>query len=410
MIYFLMHKNTKLAAFEVDGYNISEPVINKDIFNVEKLLPFVVNNSSSKRNNLNHWLHNRSIPATRKGIVQELRQMHKESSFEYLIDNLALSLTDHYWICPKDSKYTWENVNLYTNDFQSSLSLDLSSDINTIAGKTNFVPSASLKGDLKKKWIIGKDGNRYLVKGNYNNTCRQSLCEVLATEIHKRQNRFEYTPYRTIEISSNNQKIVGCFCPNFTSTETEFIPAIDIIEREKKKSSTNYFEMYIDICGKNGISQKFIREFMEYQILTDFIITNTDRHFNNFGVIRDSNTLKFIKPAPIFDSGNSMFYNCGRIKTDRGLLNIPVTSFQKFEVKLLQYVKNPKLVNLDLLPTPDEVAALFEKDKNSEIGTPIKLAKAYSKKIDFLRQFQDGKRIFSYNYLHEHNVKLKVDS
>ena len=32
--------------------------------------------------------------------------------------------------------------------------------------------------------------------------------------------------------------------------------------------------------------------YLEYQILTDFIITNTDRPFNNFGVLRDANTLK----------------------------------------------------------------------------------------------------------------------
>ena len=73
----------------------------------------------------------------------------------------------------------------------STYSLDLRDDKKSIAGKTNFVPSASLKGDLKKKWIIDEFGIRRLVKGNYNNTCKQSLCEVLATEIHKRQDKFE---------------------------------------------------------------------------------------------------------------------------------------------------------------------------------------------------------------------------
>ena len=37
--------------------------------------------------------------------------------------------------------------------------------------------------------------------------------------------------------------------------------------------------------------------------MTDFVLTNTDWHLNNFGVLRDSKTLKFIGIAPIFDSG-----------------------------------------------------------------------------------------------------------
>ena len=78
-------------------------------------------------------------------------------------------------------------------------------------------------------------GVRRLVKGNASKSCRQSICEVIATEIHKRQGRFEYTPYSLIEISSDNRIITGCKCPNFTSIYTEFIPAISIIESIKKK-------------------------------------------------------------------------------------------------------------------------------------------------------------------------------
>ena len=47
---------------------------------------------------------------------------------------------------------------------------------------------------------------------------------------------------------------------------------------------------------------------MDYQIMTDFIITNVDRHRGNFGILRDANNLRFISPVPIFDSGNSMFF------------------------------------------------------------------------------------------------------
>lgn len=38
----------------------------------------------------------------------------------------------------------------------------------------------------------------------------------------------------------------------------------------------------------------------------DYIIMNEDRHLNNFGIIRDVNSLERISVAPIFDNGESL--------------------------------------------------------------------------------------------------------
>ncbi len=38
----------------------------------------------------------------------------------------------------------------------------------------------------------------------------------------------------------------------------------------------------------------------------DFLIMNEDRHLNNFDMIRDINTLKWLDMAPIFDNGQSL--------------------------------------------------------------------------------------------------------
>ena len=42
-------------------------------------------------------------------------------------------------------------------------------------------------------------------------------------------------------------------------------------------------------------------------LLFDAVIYNTDRHLGNFGLLVDSKTNKIIRPAPIFDNGNSLF-------------------------------------------------------------------------------------------------------
>lgn len=322
MQYFLMHENKKLALIEVDEYNnIVNVAISKNP-NTRRYLPF---NTYDERT-LVKWIKSRGIPITRQGIGKELMLAKVSDTFELLLKNNGLSLTDHYWLNPNGESHTWEDINLYTNDFKAVYSLDICDDISDISSKTNFMPSAALKGDLKKKWIIDKHGIRHLVKGNYNNTCRQNISEVLATNIHCAQGKFQYTPYSLIRIKCEGQKTVGCECPNFTSTQTEFIPAIDIIDSAKKPNDVSYYEFFIRLCMQYGLD---LRAFLEYQIMTDFIISNTDRHLNNFGILRDSNTLQWLGYAPIFDSGNSMFYKANYIPVDKALLKLEVTSFFK---------------------------------------------------------------------------------
>lgn len=42
-------------------------------------------------------------------------------------------------------------------------------------------------------------------------------------------------------------------------------------------------------------------------LVFDAVIYNEDRHFGNFGILRDNHTGKIIGPAPIFDNGLSLF-------------------------------------------------------------------------------------------------------
>ena len=42
-------------------------------------------------------------------------------------------------------------------------------------------------------------------------------------------------------------------------------------------------------------------------LVFDALVYNEDRHFGNFGVLRDNHTGKILAPAPIFDNGLSLF-------------------------------------------------------------------------------------------------------
>ena len=130
-----------------------------------------------------------------------------------------------------------------------------------------------------------------------------------------------------------------------------------------------------------------MRGFLEYQILTDFVLTNTDRHLNNFGVLRDSRTLRFVQMAPIFDSGNSMFWDAPRLPERSDCTEITVNSFRKTEAELLKLVTDRSRVRMERLPGREEIAELYAKDDS--IAFVDSILTGYEKKKTLLEQFME---------------------
>jgi len=125
----------------------------------------------------------------------------------------------------------------------------------------------------------------------------QPFNEVLASMICERLG-FHHVTY-TLDIVKN--KVVSkCEC--FINTNTELIPAHQILHNMSEKE--NAYEKYIQILEEKGIEN--VREKLENMFLLDYLILNEDRHLNNFGIIRDVNTLKWLDMAPLFDNGQSL--------------------------------------------------------------------------------------------------------
>ena len=53
----------------------------------------------------------------------------------------------------------------------------------------------------------------------------------------------------------------------------------------------------------------YAREKLEQMLVLDYLIVNEDRHLNNFGLIRNAVTLEWVGVAPLYDNGNSMWFN-----------------------------------------------------------------------------------------------------
>ena len=91
--------------------------------------------------------------------------------------------------------------------------------------------------------------------------------------------------------------------------------------------------------------------------------------------------------APIFDSGNSMFWQNPRLPERDDLTKIEVNSFRGKEMQLLEYVSDRNCIDLQLLPSADELRAIYEMDPLIPCVDSILLG--YQKKIDWLASFHE---------------------
>lgn len=375
-MFYLMHRNDPVCTVSIDP--VTGAMLRVSQKKEQELLPL---GGALDVQMLRKWWQRRAVPVGQGKIQRILEQLGITTPQEYLVKNLGLSLTDHYWIKPLDMELGWEDINLFTNDFRDPVGdMQFEDSAAPIELPANaFSPSSSVQGELRKKWIIA-DGKRCLVKGNHGSHSQESLNEVVATLLHSRQKTQPFVSYKPMKMNDHSQ--VYCVCESFTSNTVELIPAIDVVESRKKNNATSVYEHFIWVCGEYGLDESITRPFLEYQILTDYILTNTDRHLNNFGVLRDTSTLRFIGMAPIFDSGNSMFWQSPKLPEYDDLQSIKVNSFRQTEKELLGYVTNKHLVDLDKLPTADELRQIYSADPL--IPCVDSIIMGYNRKIDLL--------------------------
>ena len=346
---------------------------------------------------LGEWWKLRAIPDSRKGIRQVLSRLSEETSQSLMLSSYGLSLTDHYWIQPVGQELYWKDLNFYENNFEDELGdilTDSERDRSDSDGISKLSPSVSVNGDMKKKWIIRK-GGRYLLKVNPNYHSQQAVNEVIAGKLHERMGWKNYVSYEMGTIHISGREYPCSLSPMFTSVETEFVSAYQIVAAYKVPNDVSLYEALIRQAVSLGADEKEVRAFLEYMILTDFILTNTDRHLNNFGFIYDPRQHRLSGMAPLFDTGNSLFYDYDVIPHGRNLLDIPVNSFSKREADQLHYVKSDAGVKLERLAHfPEEAEALLKEYTDMTEKRAAETARTIEEKIEYLNLFFQGKKIW----------------
>lgn len=296
----LMNKDKEVLIAE---YNEDLKVFT-DIYEVKNIdyAPLIIFNSYIDNNNIlsviTDWFKGRGIPSWRDDLDLLLAKLNITSSEELLDKAFGLSLSDQYWIKQTDSNIEYKDINFFEHDFENLdfTNATFGNELNSSIKISLISPNNTTDGRLKKIWIIDQ-GKRYLLKGGYKNEVMQPFNEVLASMICEKLG-FDHVTY-TLDVI-NNKVVSKCEC--FINTNTELIPAHQVLHNKVEKE--NAYEEYIHILEEKGINN--VREKLENMFLLDYLILNEDRHLNNFGIIRDVNTLKWLDMAPIFDNGQSL--------------------------------------------------------------------------------------------------------
>lgn len=342
----LMHKRIAVAELELDDATGFIQKIKKVY--AEEHLPVGVPAKRGKvdRVALNEWWTDRSIPTSRSGIREALQTLDIANTKMLLIRCFGLSLSDQYWIYPEGSGLTWDKVNFFENSFSDDIG-DVLFGANKKANAFDFTsPDNTSDGNLKKRWkIIG--GKRCLVKGGSNPFRQQPFNEVIAAEIMKRLG-IPHVSYTVMW----DKGTPYCVCEDFVSEDTELVPAWRIIQTQKKENNVSVYQHFLNCCEKLGITD-FV-PFLDRMIVLDYIIANEDRHLNNFGALRNAETLEWIGMAPVYDSGSALGYDklAAQIRSGK---NITCKPFKKHHEEQLKLVSSFEWIDFEKLSDIKEV-------------------------------------------------------
>ena len=279
MSYYLMNKNLKILSFHIGELNT--PVIDE----VFTDLPYWLDNIPA-------FIVNRRAPKQREHIEELLKASGCDTIEGYLNITHALSLIDTFWVKPFDSVLTWEDVSLYTHEFNEAIAKTaFEGGLHGIEFSTTS-PEYGTDGSFAKCWIRENGMIKMLKRGSSGarNAGLEPYSEFYASQVVK-----EFTDHYVEYGLRSRQGKVYSVCDCFTDEKYGYLPysAID-------RGNTTI----VDILNK--FKELGLLERVQTMFIVDALIFNEDRHKNNFGFLVDNDKQEIIDMAPLFDHNISL--------------------------------------------------------------------------------------------------------
>ena len=322
----LMEEDTCVATFE-NGILLSLD---------EKRAPFWI----VRTKDLASWLESRAIDPTRPNsrLLKRALDLPSSSDLTAVLAVNGVTLTDHYWFKPKQSRLSWEKVS-YQDDFFVDLSLK--GDPKDFSLSPRRSPQLTVNGSYEKGWKK-IDGHWWLYK--------------VGSEEERFSEYFIYLLGKSLSLPMAEYSLDGEYIrtKNFAE-DYDFEPAESLVGEENDEEKI--FAKIEASFGKN-IASSYLT-----LISFDRLVFNMDRHNQNYGFLRERGSGKVISLAPNFDN-NIALISRGYPSLDRskdGLIRILRETLKKNKEMALLYSElrwekvTPELVDKCLEACPFSV-------------------------------------------------------
>ena len=239
-------------------------------------------------------------------------------------------------------------------------------------------------GDLLKKWKI-VNGERVLLKSGVGFVNQEPYNEVAATALHRRlMEPGEFTPYTLFE----DGRRVYSACPNLLGPNEELVAAWDVIRNVKQPNNLSDLRFYVKHLEDLGLDADATMTSLAKMFAGDFVLANRDRHYRNFGIIRNVETLEVTGIAPVFDSGSCLW-------SDAEFLEVPgdfLYMAKPFKMNGMKPVDQLRLFDgyfdwfdpVMLDGYPEEVGAILSQNPNIPERRVATIVDAVRSKVDLL--------------------------
>lgn len=280
-----------------DDFGEASVRIDEVDFSARLLLPLPLAAQPTSGEALDEWLASRVIPKNRRFVDQILSQadVSDRSTFGIIDVCLGLSVNDAYWVVPQGFSGAWAQYNLYENQLDEALALVAYTGCTTgQRRKTGLSTEWTTDGQYPKAWRR-IDGKLFLFKAGtegFANSGMEPYSEYFASQVAAALG-ISHVAYGLEKWKGR----LASVCELMHDGDTSFVPFW---------TATRQASFPATLAAAQRVSSKAF-DCMCDMHLFDALVCNTDRHANNYGFLRSSETGAVEGFAPLFDHNLALF-------------------------------------------------------------------------------------------------------
>lgn len=238
--------------------------------------------------NFNYWCATRVLTLDRKyakeilGSIGAMQGKTDKDRAKVALSYHCLTLTDVFWVKDENEEVTFDEINLYENHLDNAfVDVALRGRAMTVENAHLIADDISTSGVFPKAWIRKEDGFYLYKDGAAENVENEIIASRICSCFQCDQVVYEADEYDGEKVSSSKlmtdrmHSIVTRAAFEIFAVNRDLTPVEELIRIDKK----GYYMMNI----------------------LDYIVGNTDRHWENWGVLVDNTTGNILRLHDLMD-------------------------------------------------------------------------------------------------------------